>query len=82
MYNSSHWGRYLKNIQNKNHIQVNTVIKGLFDGSTEKYLHENFDMFWSKHTKFSHKNDPFYSNEFTWNSKDISDDNSHTWNQK
>ena len=51
-----------KNAQNKHHIQVNTVIKSLFAGSTEKELHEALDKFWVKYTKFNHNNDPFDSN--------------------
>ena len=31
------------NSQNKHHIQVNTVMKSLFDGSSEKELHETLD---------------------------------------
>ena len=50
---------------------MNDVIKSLFDGSTAKELHETLDMFWSKYTKFNHKNDPFDSNEFIHNNKDI-----------
>ena len=34
-----------KNAQNNHHIQVNTVIKSLFAGSTEKELHETLDTF-------------------------------------
>ena len=69
----------LKNAQNNHHIQVNTVIKSLFAGSTETELHETLHTFWSKYTKFNHKNDPFGSNEFIWNSRDICDVNSHLW---
>ena len=32
-----------KNSQNKHHIQVNIVMKSLFDGSSEKELHETLD---------------------------------------
>ena len=71
-----------KNAQNNHHIQVNTVINSLFIGSTEKELYETLDTFWSKYTNFNHKNDPFDSNEFIWNSKDISDVNSHIWHHK
>ena len=71
-----------KNEQNKHHIQVNNVIKSLFSGSTEKELHESLDMFWSEYTNFNQNNDPFDGNEFIWNSKDISDVNSHLWHQK
>ena len=39
-------------------------------------------MFWRKYKDFNHKNDSFDSNEFIWNSKDISDGNSHLWHQK
>ena len=59
-----------KNAQYKNHIQVNNVIKMLFAVSTEKELHESLDTFWSEYTLFNHKNDPFDSNDFIWNSKD------------
>ena len=72
----------LKNAQNKHHIQVNNVIKTSFSGSTEKELHGTLDTFWSKYTKFNHKNDLFDRNEFIWNSKTISDGNSHLWHQK
>ena len=68
-----------KNAQNKHHIQVNNVIKTLFAGSTEKELHGNLDNFWSKYTLFNHKNDPFDSNGFIRNSKDISDGKIHIW---
>ena len=61
---------------------MNTVIKILFYGSTEKELHENLDTFWRKYTHLNHKNNPFDSNEFIWNSKDISDGNIHLWYQK
>ena len=61
---------------------MNTVIKNLFSGSTEKELHETLDAFWSKYTNFNHKNDHFYSNEFICNSKDISDGNSNLWHKK
>ena len=61
---------------------MNTVIKSLFSGSTEKELHENLDTFWIKYKDFNNKNDPFDSNEFIWNSKDISYGNSNLWNQK
>ena len=67
----------LKNAQNKHHIQVNNVIKTLFAGSTEKELHGTLDTFWSKYTLFNHMNYTFDSNEFIWNSKDITDGNSH-----
>ena len=56
---------------------MNTVIKILFYGSTEKELHETLDTFWRKYTNLNHKNNPFDSNEFIWNSKDISDGNIH-----
>ena len=61
---------------------MNNVIKTLFIGSTEKELHVALDTFWSEYTLFNHKNDPFESNDFIWNSKDITDGNSHLWNQK
>ena len=54
-----------KNAQNKHYIQVNNVIKSLFDGSIEKGLHESLDTFWSEYTLFNNKNDPFDSNIFT-----------------
>ena len=53
-----------KSSNRKHHIQVNTVIKTLFAGSSEKELYKILDIFWSECTKFSHKNDPFNSNEF------------------
>ena len=53
---------FFKNAQNNHHIQVNTVIKSLFSGSTEKELHETLDTFWSEHTNFNHNNDRFDSN--------------------
>ena len=71
-----------KNAQNTHHIQVNIVIKTLFVGLTEKELHGTLDDFWSKYTNFNQNNDPFDSNGFIWNSKDISDGNSHLWHQK
>ena len=62
---------------------MNTVIKNLFSGSTEKELHETLDAFWSKYTNFNNNNnDPFDSNEFIWNSTDISDGKSNLWHQK
>ena len=48
----------------------------------KKELHVTRDMFWCEYTNFNHKNDPFDSNEFIWNSKYISDGNSHIWYQK
>ena len=82
MCNSSHYVYVFKNAQNNHHIQVNSVIKSLFAGSTEKQLYETLDTFWSEYKNFNHNNDPFESNEFIWNSKDISDGNSHLWHQK
>ena len=61
---------------------MNNVIKTLFAGSTERGLYGTLDTFWSEYTKFNHKNDPFDSNEFICNSKDITDDNSNIWHQK
>ena len=61
---------------------MNTVIKSLFVGSTERELHKTSNMFWSEYTKFNHNNYPFDSNKFIWNSKYIHDDNSHLWHQK
>ena len=61
---------------------MNNVIKSLFSGSTKKESHETTDTFWSKYTNFNHKNDTFDSNEFIWNSKDISDGNSNLWHKK
>ena len=75
-------GDVFKNAQNKHRIQVNNVIKTLFAGSTEKELHGDLDTFWIENTNFNQKKDPFDSNEFIWNSKDISDGNSHIWHQK
>ena len=71
-----------KKAQNIHHIQVNNVIKTFFAGSTEKELHASLDTFWSEYTLFNHKNDPFDSNDFIWNRKDITDGNSHLWHQK
>ena len=71
-----------KNAQNRHHIQVNNVIKTLFSGETEKELHGSLDTFWIEYNLFNHKNNPFGSNYFIWNSKDITDGNSHLWNQK
>ena len=62
--------------------QLNTVIKTLFDGSSDKELHETLNTFWSEYTKSNNKNDPFGSNEFIWISKYIRDSNSHMWHQK
>ena len=56
---------------------MNNVINTLFAGSTEKALHGTLDTFWSEYTKFNQKNYPFDRNEFIWNSKDITDGNSH-----
>ena len=58
-----------KNAQNKNHIQVNNVIKTLFAVSTEKELHRALDTFWSEYTLLNHDNDPLDSNDFIWNRK-------------
>ena len=71
-----------KNAQNKHHIQVNNVIKTLFAGSTQKELHGTLATFWSEYINFNQNNDPFDSNEFFWNSKYISDGNSHICHQK
>ena len=57
-------------------------INSLFAGSTEKEFHETLDRFWSRYTNFNQNNDPFDSNEFICNSKDINDGNSHLWHQK
>ena len=54
----------------------------MFSVSTETKLHEYLDTFRSEYTLFNHKNDPFDSNDFIWNSKDITDSNSHLCNQK
>ena len=68
---------------NINHmIQVNTVIKNLFAGQSEKQLNETLDTFWIEYIKSNHNNDPFDSDEFIWIIKDISDGNSHLWHQK
>ena len=75
-------GDVFKNAQNNQHIQVNSVIRSLFDGWTEKELHGNIYIFWSEYKNFNHKNDTFDSNEFIWNSKFISDGNIHLWYQK
>ena len=61
---------------------MNNVIKTLFSGSTEKELHGTLDTFWSEYKNSNQKNDPFDSNEFIWNSKYISDGNSHLWHKK
>ena len=61
---------------------MNTVINNLFVVSTEKELHEILDTFLSKYTNVNHNNDPFDSHEFIWNSKEISNGNSHIWHQK
>ena len=45
-------------------------------------MHETLDTFWNEYTKFNHKNDPFESNSFICNSKDIRDGNSHLWYYK
>ena len=39
-------------------------------------------MFLSKYPNFNHKNDPFLSNEFIYNSKDISCGNIYLWYEK
>ena len=54
----------------------------MFAGSTEKELHESLNTFWSEYKNFNQKNDHFDSNDFIWNSKDISDGNIHLWHQK
>ena len=61
---------------------MNNVIKTFFSGSSLKELHGTLDTLWSKYTLFDHKNDPFDSNEFICNSKDITDGNSHLWHHK
>ena len=61
---------------------MNTVIKILFAGSSEKELHEIIDAFWSKYTNSNHNNDPFDSNKFIWSSKYICDGYSNQWHQK
>ena len=71
-----------KNAQNNHRIQVNTVIKSFFSGSTEKELHETIGTFCSKYKNFNNNNDPFDSDEFICNSEDISDGNIHLCNQK
>ena len=59
--------------------QVNNVFKTLFAGFSEEKLHKMLNNYWSKYTKFNHKNDPFDCNEFIWSSKDICDGNNHMW---
>ena len=61
---------------------MNNVVKTLFSVSTEKELHGALDTFLREYNFFNHKNDPFDSNDFIWNSKDITDGNSHLWHQK
>ena len=61
---------------------MNNVIKTLFAESNEKELHRTLDTFWSKYKNFNQNNDPFDSNEFICNSKDISDGKSHLCHQK
>ena len=75
-------GGVVQNTQNNHHIQVNTVIKSLFSGSTEKELHGILDTFWRESKYFNHKNDTFDGNEFIWNSKDISYGKTHLWHTK
>ena len=67
-----------RNIMNK----VNTVIKTLSAGSSEKELHETLDTVWKKYKNFNHDNDPFENDECICSIKDICDDNSFLWNQK
>ena len=69
-------------LQNKHHIQVNNVIKTLFAVSTEKELHGDCDTFCSEYNLFNHKNDPVDRKYYIWNSKHITDGNSHLWHQK
>ena len=66
-----------KNAQNKHLIQVNTVIKSVFAGLSEKKLHETLDTLWSEYINFNQRNDTFDSNKFIRNSKYISYTNSH-----
>ena len=61
---------------------MNNFISSFFAGSTETELHETLFTLWSEHTHFNQNNYLFDSNEFIWNSKDISDGNSHIWNHK
>ena len=56
-----------KNAQNNHHIQVNTVIKIWFSGSTEKELHETINTFLSEYTNLNNNNYPFDSNYYFWN---------------
>ena len=72
----------LENSNIKHHIQVNTVIKNLIGGQSEKELYEILDTFWSEYKKFNHENYPFESNKFIQSSKDIYDGNSNLWHQK
>ena len=71
-----------KILNGKHQFQVENVIKTLCVVSTDKELNETLDTFWSEYTKSNHKNDPFDSNESIWNSRYISDGNSHMWHQK
>ena len=83
LYVITHIRKYFfKNGQNNHHIHFNNVINTFCTGSTEKELHETLDTFCSKYTNFNIKNDHFDSNEFIQNSKYISGDNIHIWNQK
>ena len=40
------------------------------------------DLFWTEYNAFDKKIGSYYSDEFIWKSKDISDGNSHLWHQK
>ena len=62
--------------------QVNTVIKTLFSGSSEKYLHGILDTFWSEYANFNKNIYPFESKKSIWSSKDIHGGNIHLWHQK
>ena len=61
---------------------MNTVIKIMFSDLSKKQFHETLDAFWSEYNYFNHKNDPFESNKFIWNSKYICDGNSNLCHHK
>ena len=62
--------------------QVNTFMKTLFAGSSEKELHEKLDKFCIEYTNLNKNIDTFDSNKFIWSSKYFCDGNSNLWHQK
>ena len=61
---------------------VKNVINTLFSGASEEEMAVTLDLFCTEYTAFYQMIGSYNADEFIWNSKDISDRNSHLWHQK